>query len=189
MITKFDQTTQNILTELEKTQRQFWNIARVSAEFMYILIKEENIKNAVEIGTSNGYSGIWLGKALKETGGHLTTIEYWDKRLSVARENFKQCGLEDVIIPRQGDACEILNSFPDDFKIDFAFIDANKREYIKYFDILDPHIRVGGYIACDNVLSHEEKCRPYIEASNANPNYENVVLSLPAGLSLARKLK
>ena len=173
MITKFDTTTQNILTELEKTQRQFWNIARVSAEFMYILIKEENIKNAIEIGTSNGYSGIWLGK----------------ERLSVAKENFKHCGLEDVIIPRQGDACEILNSMPEDVKIDFAFIDANKREYIKYFEILDPHIRVGGYIACDNVLSHEEKCRTYIEAIDANPNYENVVLALPAGLSLARKLK
>ena len=78
---------------------------------------------------------------------------------------------------------------PGDVKIDFAFIDANKREYIKYFEILDPHIRVGGYIACDNVLSHEEKCRPYIEAIDANPNYENVVLALPAGLSLARKLK
>lgn len=189
MITKFDETTQNILTELEKTQRQFWNISRVTAEFMYILIKEENIQNAVEVGTSNGYSGIWLGKALKETGGHLTTIEYWDKRLDVAKENFKQCGLEDVIIPRKGDACEILNSLPQDFQIDFAFIDANKREYVKYFEILDPHIRVGGYIACDNVLSHEEKCKPFIDAVNANPNYENVVLPLPAGLSLARKLK
>ena len=189
MITRFDKTTQDILTDLEQTQREFWNVARVSAEFMYILIKEEKIQNAIEIGTSNGYSGIWLGKALQETGGHLTTIEYWEKRLSIARENFKKCGLENVITPRQGDACEILNSLPEDTKIDFAFIDANKREYIKYFEILDPHLRVGGYIACDNVLSHKEKCQPFIDAINANPNYENVVLALPAGLSLARKIK
>ena len=189
MITKFDKTTQNILTELEKTQREFWNISRVTAEFMYILINEQKIQNAVEIGTSNGYSGIWLGKALKQTGGHLTTIEYWDKRLSIAKENFKNCGVSDVITPRQGDACEILNSLPKDFKIDFAFIDANKREYIKYFEILEPHMKIGGYIACDNVLSHEEKCKPFIDAINAHPNYENVVLPLPAGLSLARKLK
>ncbi len=189
MIKRFDEKTQQILTELEQTQKQFWNIARVSAEFMYILIKAENIQNAIEVGTSNGYSGIWLGKALQETGGHLTTIEYWEKRLSVARENFKQCGLEDTITPRQGDACEILNSLPDDFKIDFVFIDANKREYVKYFDILNPHIRVGGYIACDNVLSHKEKCQPFIDAINANSDYENVVLALPAGLSLARRIK
>ena len=82
-----------------------------------------------------------------------------------------------------------MNSLPKDFKIDFAFIDANKREYIKYFEILEPHMKIGGYIACDNVLSHEEKCKPFIDAINAHPNYENVVLPLPAGLSLARKLK
>ena len=189
MITKFDQTTQNILTELEKTQRQFWNIARVSAEFMYILIKEENIKNAVEIGTSNGYSGIWLGKALQETGGHLTTIEYWDKRLSVAKENFKQCGLEDVIIPRQGDACEILNSLPEDFKIDFAFVDANKREYIDYFNLIHTHLKTGGFICCDNVLSHKEKTKEFIDAITGHPDYENVVINLPAGLSVGRKIR
>ena len=189
MINKFDKTTQEILTELEKTQKEFWNISRLTAEFMYILIKAENIQNAVEVGTSNGYSGIWLGKALKETGGHLTTIEYWAKRLDIAKENFKTCGVDEVITTRQGDACEILTALPDDFKVDFAFVDANKREYIKYFEILNSHMKVGGYIACDNVLSHKEKCQPFIDAINANSDYENVVLALPAGLSLARKIK
>ena len=80
-----------------------------------------------------------------------------------------------------------LEYLPDDFKIDFAFVDANKSEYIKYFEFIDKHLVKGG-IACDNVLSHEEKCKPFIDAINAHPNYENVVLPLPAGLSLGRKL-
>ena len=189
MITRFDKTTQEILTELEKTSKDFWNIPRLTAEFLYILIKEQNIKNALEIGTSNGYSGIWLAKALQETGGRLTTIEFWDKRLDIAKDNFTKCGVSDVVTPLKGDACEILTGLPDEFKTDFVFIDANKREYVKYFEIINPHMQTGGYIACDNVLSHEEKCRSFIESVETNPNYENVILPFPAGLSLARKIK
>ena len=189
MITRFDNTTQKILTELEKSAEKFWNIPRLTAEFMYILIKAQNIQNAIEIGTSNGYSGIWLAQALKETGGHLTTIEFWDKRLDIAKENFLKCGLNDIITTRNGDACEILNSLDADFKTDFVFIDANKHEYIKYFEIINQHMQTGGYIACDNVLSHKEKCRSFIETIESNPHYENVILPFPAGLSLARKIK
>ena len=189
MIERFDKITQEKLLELEKTQHQFWNISRVTAEFLYSLIRTQKSKNVLEIGTSNGYSGIWLGKAVKETGGHLTTIEFYDKRLDVAKENFKQCSVDDVITTLKGSALMHLEYLPDDFKIDFAFVDANKSEYIKYFEYIDKHMKKGGIIACDNVLSHKEKCKPFIDAINANPNYENVVLPLPAGLSLARKLK
>jgi len=188
MIRNFDTETQRVLTELEKTQKQFWNISRVTAEFLYTLIIEQNAKNVLEIGTSNGYSGIWLAKALKKTGGHLTTIEFYDKRLDIAKENFKLCEVDDIITTLQGSALMHLEYLPDDFEIDFAFVDANKSEYIKYFEFIDKHMKQGGIIACDNVLSHEVKCKPFIDAINSNPNYENVVLSLPAGLSLGRKI-
>lgn len=189
MITEFDKTTQDILIDLEKTQKQFWNISRVTAEFLNILIKENKAKEVLEVGTSNGYSGIWLAKAVKQTGGHLTTIEFWDKRLDVAKENFRLCGVEDVVTTLKGSACELLEELPEDYKIDLAFVDANKSEYIKYFELIDKHLKVGGIIACDNVLSHEEKCRPFIDAINSHPDYENVVLKLPAGLSVGRKIR
>ncbi len=189
MITYFDETTENVLKNLEQTQKQFWNIARVTGEFLYTLIKAQKSKNVLEIGTSNGYSGIWLGKAVKENGGHLTTIEFYDKRLDVAKENFKICKVDDVITTLKGSALMHLEYLPDEFIIDFAFVDANKGEYIKYFEFIDKHMKKGGIIACDNVLSHEAKCKPFIDAINAHPNYENVIIALPAGLSLARKLK
>ena len=173
----FDETTENILAGLEETQKQFWNISRVTAEFLYTLIRAEKAKNVIEVGTSNGYSGIWLGNAVKSIGGHLTTIEFWDKRLDI------------VITTLKGSALELLEDLPEDFVINLAFVDANKSEYIKYYEIIDKHLKVGGIIACDNVLSHEAKCKPFIDAINANPNYENVILPLPAGLSLARKIK
>jgi len=189
MIENFDTTTQEILKSLEKTQKQFWNISRVTAEFLYNLIVESKAKSVIEIGTSNGYSGIWLGKALKRTGGHLMTIEFFDKRLDIAKENFKKCNVADIIDPRQGDAVTILEYLPEDFRIDFAFVDANKSEYIKFFKLIDQHLNTGGYIACDNVISHAAKVKPFLDAINNNPDYENVVLPLPAGLSLAKKIK
>ena len=121
MIETFDTTTQEILKELEKTQKQFWNISRTTAEFLYNLIVDSKSQNVIEIGTANGYSGIWLGKALKKTGGKLTTIEFYDKRLDIAKENFKKCGVLDIISPRKGDAIMVLEYLPPDFEIDFAF--------------------------------------------------------------------
>ena len=184
----FDDTTEEILNSLEKTQHDFWNISRITAKFLYKLILEQNAKSVIEVGTSNGYSGIWLGKAVKKTGGILRTIEFYDKRQSIAKKNFEICQVDDVIIPLQGDAITILENLPEDLKIDFAFIDANKREYIKYFHIIDKHMKKGGIITADNVLSHKEKTQTFIDDINSDKRYENVVLNLPAGLSVARKI-
>jgi predicted O-methyltransferase YrrM len=188
MIEMFDTKTQEVLEGLEKTQHDFWNISRVTAEFLYTLVVNQNSKNVIEVGTSNGYSGIWLGKAVKRTGGILCTIEFYEKRQSIAKENFKLCGIDDVVVPLQGDAITLLESLPENLKFDFAFIDANKREYIKYFHIIDQHMRKGGIITADNVLSHKEKTQTFIDDINADTRYENVVLNLPAGLSVARKI-
>jgi predicted O-methyltransferase YrrM len=185
----FDKTTQEILLRLEKTQHDFWNISRVTAEFMYNFIVDSGIKSVIEVGTSNGYSGIWLGKALKKTGGRLITIEFYDKRIVLAKDNFDKCGVSDVIEIKQGDAATILEHLPDDYRCDFAFVDANKRQYIDFFHLIDPHLTEGGYIACDNVISHAPKVQTFLEDIERNPNYENVVLPLPAGLSFAKKLR
>jgi len=189
IIDTFDNTTQQILKELEKTQHDFWNISRTTAEFMYNLIVDANIQSVIEVGTSNGYSGIWLGKALKKTGGKLTTIEFYDKRIVLAKENFKNCGVSDIIEIKQGDAATVLEYLPQNYKCDFAFVDANKRQYIDFFHLIDPHLVVGGYIACDNVISHAPKVQTFLEDIAQNPNYENIVLPLPAGLSLGKKLR
>ena len=189
IIDTFDEKTKEILTELEKTQKNFWNISRTTAEFLYDFIVDFKAKSVVEIGTSNGYSGIWIGKALKKTGGKLLTIEFYDKRLDAAKENFVKCDVSDIITPKQGDAATVLEYLPEDFQIDFAFVDANKAEYVKFFHLIEPHLVKGGYIACDNVISHALKVKPFLDEINANPNYENVVLPLPAGLSLAKKIR
>ena len=189
MIEDFDDITQQTLLGLEKTQKQFWNVARVTGEFLNLLIRTAKSKNVLELGTSNGYSGIWISKALKETGGKLTTVEFYEKRIIPARENFAKCGVLDIITTLEGSAIKILEYLPENEMFDFVFIDANKSETLKYFELIHPHLVSGGILAVDNVLSHEQKVKPFIDAIAENPDYENVVLRLPAGLSLARKLR
>lgn len=187
---EFSEQQEEVLKELEKTQKDFWNISRPSANFLNMLIKISGAKNIVEVGTSNGYSGIWLAKALKETGGHLTTIEYYNKRIVLAQENFKKTEVNDIITILQGSAIEVLEELcsQDDFTIDFAFIDANKREYINYFQIIDKKLKKGGIIAADNITSHAEKVAAFVEEIKASPNYQVEILDLPAGMLLGYKL-
>ena len=104
----FDESALNVLSMLDTTREDFWNLDNTSANFLSLLIKMCGTKNALEIGTSNGYSGIWLANALKETGGRLTTIEFWDNRLNVAIENFKRAGVDDIVETRLGQAVMIL---------------------------------------------------------------------------------
>ena len=144
-----------------------------------------NIQSALEIGTSNGYSGIWISKALKETGGKLTTIEFYDKRQSVAIENFKKCGVNDIVNALQGSACDIIETFTPEEKFDFVFIDANKREYVKYFELIKPHLTPRALIIADNITSHAEKVQTFIDAIDADDEFQYEIVEVPGGILIA----
>ncbi len=181
----FDDITAQTLAELEKTQKEFRNIPRKTAVLINTFIKMMRVKNALEIGTSNGYSGIWIAKALKQTGGKLTTIEYYDKRQSVAIANFEKCGVVDIVRPLQGSACEILESLAPEEKFDFVFIDANKREYVKYFELVKPHLTEKALIIADNITSHAEKVQTFIDAVDADDEFQYEIVEVPGGILIA----
>ncbi len=191
----FDDKTEEVLSSLEKTRTEFWNLDRECANFLNMLIKINNSKNVLEIGTSNGYSGIWILKALKETKGKLTTIEFWEKRQSTARKNFAICAPEVSCEPKIGSAVVVLEDILDEIqknkreKFDFVFIDANKKEYIKYFELVDKMLMAGGVILADNILSHYEKVKDYTENLFSNPNYQSQILDFGTGMMLSRKIK
>ena len=188
-----DEITAQTMSELEKTQKEFWNIPRKTGVLINMMIKMMKAQSVLEIGTSNGYSAIWLALALKETKGHLTTIEFWDKRQSVAIENFKACGLYDVIEPRLGPAFAVLDNIANEIKeskrslFDFVFIDANKKEYIDYFKQIDPILNNEGLILADNMLSHKEKVQPFYDEIMNNKKYKSVLLPVGTGILMAVK--
>ena len=183
----FDKETAEVLAELEKTQKDFWNIPRKTAVLINTFIKMMGAKSVLEIGTSNGYSGIWIAKALKQTGGKLTTIEFYEKRQSVAIENFKKCGVNDIIRPIQGSACDVIESFAPEEKFDFVFIDASKREYVKYFELIKPHLTEKALIVADNITSHAEKVQTFIDAVDADDEFQYEIVEVPGGILIAYK--
>lgn len=187
----FDNKTISTCLKLEETIQDFWNVERPSANFLNMMVKIKNSKSALEIGTSNGYSGIWIAKALKETGGKLITLEYWEKRSSLAVENFKKAGVNDIITTITGDAIEILKEMNEkkSHKFDFIFVDANKAEYIEYFKSYDDLLDFGGIIVSDNILSHYKKTKDFVETLMNHPNYQNQILNFDAGIMLSQKIK
>jgi predicted O-methyltransferase YrrM len=140
-------------------------------------------KHVVELGTSTGISGIWIGLGLKETGGKLTTYEIDPGRAAIARANFKRAGLADVITVVEGDAHEEIKKLKGTF--DMAFLDADKEGYIDYLNKTMPNLRPGGLIVAHNInprMAHP----PFMEAITTDPNLDTVVRG---GMSISLKKK
>lgn len=194
-----ENTIKQKLAELHKTHKDFWNISSEVGNFLNMLIKSGNYKNILELGTSNGYSAIWLALALQETGGHLVTIEYSQERQDLARKNLEECNLLDKVTLIQGKIIEILERLDlklfyvhdetDNPYIDFAFIDASKLEYVEYFNLIHPMLKKNGMIVADNIISHENKVWNYIDLMTAHEDYQTVKLNLGAGLLVSLKIK
>ena len=183
-----DSKTLEIIEKLEKTSKEFWNVSHQTGNFINMLIKLTGIKNVLEIGTSNGYSGLWIADALKTTNGHLTTIEFWEKRQCLAKEYFEYCGLSDVVTFKTGQAYDIITNEINE-KFDLVFIDANKQEYIKFFEAVHPLLKKGGVILADNIISHAKKVQPFVDAVSSHNEYQTQILDLPDGLLMAYKLR
>jgi predicted O-methyltransferase YrrM len=131
-------------------------------------------KNVVEIGTSNGYSGIWFCLALRKTGGHLTTHEINEYRANLARENFKRAGVDKIVTLVFGDAHETIKKLQE--PIDLLFLDADKSGYIDYLNKLLPLVKPGGLICAHNTTSSGRDMQPYLEAVTTNPDLETLFL-------------
>lgn len=190
----FDSKTESILTELEKTQKEYWNLDRECANLLNTLIQIHNSKNVLEIGTSNGYSGIWILKALEHTKGSFTTIEFWEKRQSQARKNFEICCPNIKAQTKIGSAIVVLQDLEEEIKkgkrkkFDFVFIDANKKEYIEYFKIINKITTDNSVILADNILSHYEKTKDYTEELFENKNYQSQIINIGSGMMLSKRI-
>ena len=174
-----------VLDEMDRTQRRGnMNVPMEDGRFLRLLAETLGAKHVVEIGTSNGYSGIWQAMALKSTGGKLTTFEIDAGRAAMARQNFKKAGVESVITLIEGDAHEKAAQL--DAPIDILFLDADKEGYIDYLDKLLPKVRPGGLIIAHNINPRQADPR-YVEAITTNPGLETLILNHTGGISVTLK--
>lgn len=125
------------------------NVPEADGRALYDIILEHGYRDALEIGTSTGYSSIWIAWALSKTGGKLITVEIDKQRYEEALENFREAGLDGYIDARLGDAHSIVPALAGPF--DFVFCDADKNWYNNYLSATVDKIRVGGCFAAHNV--------------------------------------
>jgi caffeoyl-CoA O-methyltransferase len=155
-------------------------------------------KHILEIGTFTGYSALCLTKGLAE-GGQLHTIEIDDELESIAKKYFEKSGMANKIVQYIGDARLIIPDLKQSF--DLVFIDADKREYCEYYDLVFPYVRVGGFILADNILWNgkvidpdaieEEQTRGILDFNKLvqeDSRVENVILTVRDGIMLIRKI-
>jgi predicted O-methyltransferase YrrM len=162
------------------------NVPAADGRLLYDIIVDNNYQRGLEIGTSNGYSGLWLGLAFQQTGGKVITIEIEEKRAKEARENFRKAGLDDVIDSRINDAFKEIPKLEGDF--DFIFLDAWKPDYIKFYEMLYPRLKAGGTLTAHNVRSQGSQMRDFLEAIQNNPDLETVInKDSRAGVSISVK--
>jgi predicted O-methyltransferase YrrM len=151
-----------------------------------LLTESIGAKHVVEIGTSNGYASIWFCLALRTTGGKLTTFEIDAKRASLARENFKEAGVDKLVTIVVGDAHEKVTMLKE--PIDIVFIDADKDGYLDYLNKLFPLVRPGGLIIAHNTTDVGYRMQDYLEAITKNPELETIFLhKQTTGISVTLK--
>jgi predicted O-methyltransferase YrrM len=173
-----DQLEQKILAVLDdmnqNQRRGMMNVPPEDGRVLRILTESTGAKNVVEIGTSNGYSGIWFCLALKKTGGQLITHEIDDERAALARENFKRAGVEDIVTLVMGDAHQTVTKLYE--PIDILFLDADKSGYIDYLNKLLPLVKPGGLILAHNTTNVREGMQDYLKEVTTNPDLETIFL-------------
>jgi predicted O-methyltransferase YrrM len=125
------------------------NISASDGQLLYDIIIKGKYKNALEIGTSTGCSGIYIAWALSKTGGKLTTVEIDETRHKTALANFKEAGLSDFIDAKLADAHTFVKEVKGPF--DFVFSDADKNWYKNYFLAIDPKLKTGGCYTTHNI--------------------------------------
>jgi len=160
-----------------------------TANFLNLLIRTMGAKQIVEVGTSIGYTAVWLGEAARATGGHVIGMEAIATKHKQALEHLNRAGLSEVVEVRFGDAKQIVHELTG--PIDLVFVDAWKDDYIAYFDALLPKLRVGGCIVADNITypsTFQEEMRRYQEHVRARPNVRSILLSIGNGEEMSVKI-
>jgi caffeoyl-CoA O-methyltransferase len=158
-------------------------VARSTGQFLFALAAPQWDCEVLEIGGSRGYSSIWLGAGVRHLGGRVLSLEADPAKAEAWRRNVAEAGLEEGVELVEGDAFETLQQIADVF--DIVFIDAEKEDYERLFQLSRDKVEPGGLFVADNVLSHADALAAYSAARQADPTLESVTVPLDRGLELS----
>ena len=188
-------TLKNLLAELEQfgrdndsataeRSRKMLNITRDTGEFLAVLVRAALARRVLEIGTSNGYSTLWLASAARDIGGSVTTVEKSQYKIDLAAKNFARSGLASSISQVQDDAGRLLERFPDGV-FDLIFLDSERPEYSGWWTHLRRVLRPGGLLVVDNATSHPSEVAPFVAQVKADAEFITSLVPVGNGEFLA----
>ena len=160
-------------------------IPPVTGKFLALLCVSAPAGGVLEVGTSGGYSSLWLSLACKERGSHLTTFEVLEEKVNRAHETFDAAEVNGQIQLIHGDARDVISGYTD---IAFCFLDAERGIYIDVYEKMINNIVPGGLIAVDNVISHADELAGFIFHVENDPRVDTLIVPIGKGILLCRKL-
>ena len=159
------------------------NLEPDTAQLLSIFVRSGRRTRLLEIGTSNGYSTIWLAWAARVVGGSVITIDRDEHKQALADSNLRRAGLRDVVDLKHGDATQIVANIAGPF--DFVFFDADRLSAPAQLALLIPKLTPDVLVLADNVLSHPHEIAGYLAAIEALPEFEHMIIPVGKGLSIA----
>ena len=175
-----------VLKQIKAADTDLLAVSEEDGRFMRLLVAAARSTRALEIGTASGYSAIWIGLGLRETGGHLVTIEYDKPRAQQAVDNIKKAGLADVVQVVTGDALAEIPRLSGSF--DFVFCDAWKRDYQKYLTLSLPLLSKGGLFLAHNVINKQREMPDFLKTIRTSPALLTTIVSPGSeGMSVSYK--
>lgn len=181
------QAQQSVLRQIRAADPERLSISEEDGRFLRLMVASSGARRALEIGGAYGYSAIWIGLGLRQTGGHLTSIEYDAARAKTAAENIRKAGLSDFVTIVPGDAFAAIPRIDGEF--DFVFLDAWKRDYKRFFDLLLPRLRPRALFLAHNVVNKQAEMRDFLDTIEKNPKlFTTIVSPSSEGISVSFKL-
>ncbi|HET6530270.1 MAG TPA: class I SAM-dependent methyltransferase [Actinoplanes sp.] len=165
-------------------RRRLRNLEPDTAALLNLVLRISRGRAVVEIGTSNGYSVIWLAEAVRDTGGAVVTVD--TERSADAAANVAQAGLSALVTFETGDGGDFLARQPPD-SVDLLFLDAERVEYPRWWPHPKRVLRPGGVLAVDNVLSHPGEVAEFLALAHADPDLVGATIGVGKGLYLAQR--
>jgi caffeoyl-CoA O-methyltransferase len=155
-----------------------------TGKFLALLAAGAPAGKLLELGTSGGYSTMWLSLAARASGRKIITLEVSPTKARLARETFKAAGIEDIVGLVEGDALRYLRHYDG---VAFCFVDLEKSLYKKVYEILVPALVPGGLLVADNVISHRDQCAPMLKRALTDKRVDAQIVPVGLGLLVVRK--
>jgi len=175
-----------VLADIRAKDKGQLAVSEEDGRFLRVLTATKGAKRVLEIGGASGYSAIWIGLGLRATGGRLVTIEYDPARAKELAENIRRAGLSDIVQVVAGDAFKEVPKLQGTF--DLVFLDAWKKDYKRFFDMVFPRIDTGGVFVAHNVVNKKSEMGDFLEAIERHPQaWTTIVKPSGEGMSLTYK--